>query len=507
MKFTSTIKLAWPSIKRASPFCFPVWLILMGIAFMQQPLNAQKYFGIGFHLTPPVFLENTKNPYVIVRPQIGLAYSITFKKEWTSSKKKQWYAEAGLTTQGLRYHQTNYFGDSLTIWSTFNNMHAGYPSILFGFGQSLKVFKSKGQLSVGLEGTLCIVQDLGAIESASFGITNTPTVDITFPAYLRLNIGYKHDLQIYKNTMGHLQLYVALSPQKITNGRQYIRNLHGGGSATTIEGTYHVNNSELGLKFFANLSKKQAKPASKGSSTPQITLTEKKAKYRISINSQYFRPAPAIYHIPQIDSFSVKSREIAIPQIGISLEMPFRNHSLWSSMVQLGIGYRASTLVFKSVSNFASDGLPVARETSNDMGLYGICNLGISRRHLLKRQTLSQSLTCSMVIPLSKEKVYLGIPRSGSDFEFPPYTDPILEGWVDYKYGREPLLFGVEYNPEIFFNLKNNFFLAVGLVGNYSLGWITHGRFEVSNNTSTYHGEMVQNFSKIGISLRLGLEK
>ena len=112
-----------------------------------------------------------------------------------------------------------------------------------------------------------------------------------------------------------------------------------------------------------------------------------------------------------------------------------------------------------------------------------------------------------MVIPLHKENGYLGIPLSGSDFQFPPYTDPVLEGRVDYKYGRKSLLFGVEYNPEIFFNLRSNFFLAIGLVGNYSFGWITHGRFEVLNNTSTYHGEMVQNFSKIGISLRLGLEK
>jgi hypothetical protein len=507
MNNTSTIKLAWRSLKSASPFCLPFWLILLGIASLQQPLKAQKYFGLGFHLTPPVFLEHTKNPYVVVKPQIGLACSITFKKEWTSSKKQHWYAETGLTTQGLRYYQTEYHNDSLAIWTDFPNPHVGFPSILFGIGQSLEVFKSKGRLSLGIEGSLCIVQDMGELSSATFGITNTPTVDITFPAYLRLNIGYQHDLQIYKKLMGHLQVYVALSPQKITNGRQYIRNLHTGGPPTTIEGTYHVNNSELGLKFFANLSKKQAKPVLKGSSTPRMTLTEKKVRYRISINSQYFRPAPAIYHIPQIDSFSVKSREIAIPQIGISLEIPFRNHNLWSSMVHLGIGYRASTLVFKSVSNFASDGLPVARETSNDMGLYGIFNLGISRRHLLKRQTLSQSLTCSIVIPLSKEKVYLGIPRSGSDFEFPPYTDPILEGWIDYKYGREPLLFGVEYNPEIFFNLKNNFFLALGLVGNFSYGVISHGRFEVSNNTSTYYGAMIQNFSKLGISLRLGLEK
>ncbi|MDO8366321.1 MAG: hypothetical protein Q7T20_05945 [Saprospiraceae bacterium] len=504
MKFNSTIKLAWLSIKRASPFCLLVWLILVD----QQPIIAQKYFGIGFHLTPPVFLENTKNPYVIVRPQIGLAYSITFKKEWMPSKKKQWYAEAGLTTQGLRYHQTNYFGDSLTIWSTSNNLHAGYPSILFGFGQSVKVFKSKGRLSLGLEGTLCIVQDLGAIESASFGITNTPMTDITFPANIRLNVGYSYDFQIYKSIMGHLQLYAALSPQKITNGRQYIRNLHGGGSATTIEGTYHVNNSELGLKLFASLSKRQVKPPLKESTTPNITFSKKMTKYRISINSQYFRPSPAIYHIPQIDSFSVKSREIAIPQIGFSLEIPFRNHNLWSSIVHLGIGYRAATLVFKSVSNFASDGFPVAREIGvNNLGIYGICNLGISRRHSLKRQVLSQSLTYSMVIPLHKESEYLGIPLSGSDFQFPPYTDPVLEGRVDYKYGRKSLLFGVEYNPEMFFNLRSNFFLAIGLVGNYSFGWITHGRFEVSNNTSTYHGEMVQNFSKLGISIRIGLEK
>ena len=507
MKFFLMIKLARPSIKRASPFCLSVWVILIVMVPMLCPLNGQNYLGIGLHLTPPVYLENVKNPYVIAKPQLGFAGSISFKKEWAYSKNKNWYAETGLTTQGLRYYQINYFGDEETIWSDFVNRHIGYPSILFGFGQSLKVFKSKGQLSLGLEGTLLIAQDLEEIVSASYGISNNPEEHVTFPAFLRLNIAYRHDWQIYKNLLGHIQLYAALSPQKITKGRQYIRNLHTGGPPTTIEGTYHVNNSELGLKFFANLSKKQAKPVLKGSSTPGMTLTEKKVRYRFSINSQYFRPDPAIYHIPKIDSFSLKSREIAIPQIGISLEVPFRKQSLWSSIMHLGIGYRAATLVFKSVSNFASDGLPVAREIGADMGLYGICNLGISRRHLLKRQTLSQSLTCSVVIPLSKEKEYLGIQRGGADFEFPPFTDPILEGWVDYKYGREPLLFGVEYNPEIFFNLKNNFFLALGLVGNFSYGVISHGRFEVSNNTSTYYGAMIQNFSKLGISIRIGLEK
>ncbi len=482
------------------------WLLLLAFASMPHALGGQNYLGIGFHLTPPVFLENTMNPYVVAKPKPGFAGSITFKKEWSYTAHKKWYAEAGLTTQGLRYYQINYFGDKETIWSDFINQHIGYPSILFGFGQSFEVLKRKGQLSLGLEGTILIAQDLQEIVSASYSIFNEPEKHAIFPAFFRLNVGYSHHWQMYKNLSGHIQLYAALSPQKITKGSQFIRNVVDGGPA--VEGTYHVNNSELGIKFFTSLSKKQAKPRFQESNSPKIVSKPIKTKYRVSVTSHYFRPSPAIYHIPQIDSFSVKSREIALPQIGISLELPFRNHSLWSNIVHFGVGYRAATLVFKSVSGFASDGLPVAREIAfNDLGIYGICNFGISRRHLLKRQTLSQSLTFSMVIPLHKENTYLGIPQSGSGFQFPPYTDPILEGSVDYNYGRNAVLFGFEYNPEIIFKVGNVIYGAIGLVGNYSFGVISQGRFEVSNNTSTYHGAIIQNFSKIGISLRIGLEK
>ncbi len=50
-----------------------------------------------------------------------------------------------------------------------------------------------------------------------------------------------------------------------------------------------------------------------------------------------------------------------------------------------------------------------------------------------------------MVIPLHKENAYLGIPQSGPDFQFPPYTDPILEGSVDYNYGRNAVPFDLNH--------------------------------------------------------------
>jgi hypothetical protein len=113
----------------------------------------------------------------------------------------------------------------------------------------------------------------------------------------------------------------------------------------------------------------------------------------------------------------------------------------------------------------------------------------------------------TLVVPLTKENGYFGVPKNRAIDVFAPYKDPIVEGQIDYKYGRNDVLWGIEYNPELFFKSHNKSFCAIGLVGNYSFGVISHGRFTVSNNKTTFHGAVIQNFSKLGVSLRLGLEK
>jgi hypothetical protein len=90
----------------------------------------------------------------------------------------------------------------------------------------------------------------------------------------------------------------------------------------------------------------------------------------------------------------------------------------------------------------------------------------------------------------------------------PPYENPVLEGWVDYNLGRAPVVFGIEYNPEIIFNTRYRTFVALGLVVNYSgREVIGHGTFEVTNGNNSYYGAMLQKFSKLGMTLRVGLDK
>jgi len=90
-----------------------------------------------------------------------------------------------------------------------------------------------------------------------------------------------------------------------------------------------------------------------------------------------------------------------------------------------------------------------------------------------------------------------------------PYEDAILEGWIDYANGREQVLFGIEYNPELIFIFRAPVFVALGLVANYSFGGrvTAHETFKVSNDHATYYGAALQKFSKLGLTLRFGFEK
>ncbi len=468
---------------------------------------AQSYLGVGFHLTPPVAIEYSRNPYVIAKPQLGFGGSITYKKEWSYRPNKKWYAEAGLTLQGLRYYQVDYHGDSITIWTDWYNQHTGFPSILLGAGHSFRNEKSKDEFLLGLEASFLITQDLGEIYSYTFGIINHPVQDAVFPLFLRLNIGYSHAFHFFRSGSGQLQLYTSLSAQKLTKGTQYIRNIADG---SYLEGRYHVNNSELGIKVFACLNKK-TRAIQRSTTTAEKAIfaqAERKTKYRVSLVNQLYVPPRTIYHIPKVDSFSIKGRGFIIAsQFGVIVGFPHRKNDLWSTVAGLGIGKRVATLVFKSDGRFPSDNLPVENETHILIGHYAIASLGLSRRYTTAHLVMAHSLFATVVLPLEKEYAYLGVPLHSSGIQAPPFDDPVLEGRVDYKYGREPILFGIEYNPEIFFSIRPPFFVALGLVANYSRGVIAQGKFEVSNSRTTYYGALLQNFSKLGVSIRIGFRK
>lgn len=469
-------------------------------------ITAQDYLGLGLHLTPPIQFDFTHNPYVVATPLPGIGGSLTYKKEWELKRNGMWYAEAGLTLQGLRYYQVNYIGDSITIWSDGVNRHTGFPGILTGAGRSWAFKNDKDIFSVGGELLFLFNQDLDRIISSQFGIINHPVDDAVFPIFPRLNLGYNRKLTFFRTIPAQLQIYAALSFQDFTKGTQYILDRETG---EYTEGEYYVNNSDFGIKLFTSLNinkyEKTKRPASIDDGV--LAQAERKKKFRISVSGQFFGVPATVYHIPQVDSFSLSSRLIMLPQLGIVAEIPHKRNDLWNTIIGLGIGRRAGTLVFKSDGNFPANKQPINFEQSVDIGHYGIINLGLSRRHTIKRQILSHMLTATVVVPLEKEYVYLGVPLVIQAQPI-PYENAILEGWVDYANGREKVLFGVEYNPELIFRLREPVFIALGLVANYSFGGVIgHGTYTVYNDYTTYYGASLQKFAKLGVSMRIGFER
>lgn len=498
-------------LSKAPPF--RCWVLISVMATMGSPvsLHAQSFLGVGFHLTPPISFDYTGNANVSVMPQLGLAGSLTYKKEWAYRTKKKWYLEAGLTTQGLRYYQVDYFGDSLAIWGDEVNQHTDFPSILLGGGHAFRLGNSNSEFSIGVETSLLLEQTLGGIGSRFFGISHNPTEHQTVPLFLRLNLAYNKEFRLFK-TAGQLQVYTNLSFQPLTKGRQYIYDKEKG---VYQEGRYRVNNSELGVKFFASLNNKKvqpARPGKVGAENTNLFLSDKNTRFRLSINAQLSAPPQTVYHIPQVDSFSVYGRKFLLSnaQIGVTAEFPFRKYGHWGTVIGLGIGNRVVTMIFKSDGRFPLDNNPVNFERHISIGHYLIGNIGISRRHALGRRTMSHTLSISVVLPTEKEYEYLGVPLdfNNNGNQYPPYENPILEGWIDYDLGRAPILFGIEYNPEIVFTFRHRTFMALGLVANYSgREIIAAGTFEVTNQQNTYYGAMLQRFSKLGMTLRVGFEK
>lgn len=474
-----------------------VFLILLNIP---QGLYAQHYLGVGFHLTPPVHLDDTGNPSVAIRPTPGMAGSLTYKWEWGHKGRQHWYAETGLSTQGLRYHQVDYHNDTVTVWTDFGNSHLGFPSVLLGGGRSFGVGRH-GAFTIGLESSLVLEQTLEFISSVTYGISYYPDRDIVFPLHLRLNLAYVRDMQLFPNVAGQLQWYANLSAQNVTHGEQYSRNLIDGGAIK--KGRYALNNSELGLKFFVGLNKTSREaPLEKHPENKLLAQQERHIRYRISVVNQVFALPRTVYHIPQVDSFSIKGKLVLSDQLGVLLSLPSRRNDLWSTVFGLGIGFRASSLAFHADGRFPADQQPIAyKKRVTGQGFYAIANLGFSRRHMFKGLVMEHTLTGSALLPLKKENVDLRVPLNSK-----PQT-PILAGRVDHAYGREQILFGVEYNPELHFRLSGSVFAALGLVANYSWGITGQGHFTVSNAQTSYYGVMLQGFSKLGVSFRVGLER
>ena len=279
-------------------------------------LWAQEFLGAGFHFAPPVRISNCCNPFVEAKPVLIPAYSFTFRKMWENKKGRNWYYEAGLTTMPVGVKAKDYPNDSLNTWSYSNLYHTAFPSIVFGMGRVFPISgkQLKQDFALGLEGSIKIVHGVTS-SSPNFGLEYSAE-DEPFPLYLRVNAGYGMHVKLLRNIPIYIQAYTNLSFQNIIKAPQYLRNPVTG---LIEEGKYTLNNSEIGIKIFANTDVNYFKlkwvKKAKGPKGPAI--------FRISIEGQTYRPPATEYWIPKVDSFSLTGHKYTFTQqAGIKAEFP-----------------------------------------------------------------------------------------------------------------------------------------------------------------------------------------
>lgn len=483
------------------PFPQSIFTFLF-LVLCSYPLAAQEYLGFGVHFAPPIRIDNCCNSYVEAKPILVPAYSFTFRKMWENKKGKNRYYEAGFTTMAIGAKVKHYPNDSLNTWNYLNMTHVGFPAILFGGG---RVFSLKGRslnqdISLGLEGSFVFAHDLGGYSSYIFGLNNSGEY-ITFPFYLRINAGYGVQAKLFRNIPIYLQAYTNLSFQDVVNGSHYIMDPVTGN--INEDGRYRLNNSEIGIKIFANTdvnynNTKWVKRV-RGQKGPFI--------YRVSMETQSYMPPATEYWTPRVDSFSLTGFRYAFThQAGLKTEFPHPRNNRWATVMGVGFGMTYVTTQFKALSSFTQTGNEIdSAPHGSSIGIHIIPNLGIAYKHPLGNKHIQHTVSTTLVVPLGKESSGTFVTDGDIDPSLPPHLWPsILRTEIDYKYGRSKALFGFEYQPELLVHADKRFFYGIGLVFNYSWGVTAHGLATVDNGRTQYYGAIFQRFSKIGVSLRMG---
>ncbi|MBK6901525.1 MAG: hypothetical protein IPH04_01590 [Saprospirales bacterium] len=469
------------------------------LGLFQNSLAAQEYLGFGVHFAPPIRIDNCCNSYLDVKPIVVPAYSFTFRKMWENKKGNKWYYELGMTSMGIGANIRVYFNDTVSVWGKTNMVHAGFPSILFGGGRVFSLGKKtmKHDFSLGLEGSYKIAHTL--IYSYPLFELGFSSSDEPLPLFLRLSAGYGRHVKLLRNVPVYLQVYSNLSFQNIIRAPQYIKDL--GSGQIEEDGKYRLNNSEIGIKIFANTdvnynkTKWVNRPV--GPKGPRL--------YRISMEGQIYMPSVTEYYIPQVDSFSLNGVNFSLStQIGIKSEFPHPKNNNWATILGLGLGVTTITTHLKAIPSFTREGMEIDSPKGSLVGLHLVPIVGLAYKHPIGKAYLQHSFSTSFVTPVTKdndqivviEKLQPGVP--------PELWTTLLRGEVDNKYGRSTVLFGLEYQPELLFHLDERFFYGIGLVFNISDGDVAHGRVTVDNGRTAYYGAIFQKFSKIGLTARMG---
>lgn len=468
--------------------------------FLTPGLLAQGQLGIGVHFAPPVQIDNCCNTFVQVKPVLVPAYSLGYRR-----LMGRWYVEGGFTTMGLGINLQNYFNDTVTIWGEFTETHLGFPSFFLGGGAifPLASKKLKHDLAFGLEGSYRLAHSLGGFHSANFGLSYSGR-DVTSPFFIRLMAGYGIQDTLFSRIPFHLQAYGKLSFQQIARGPQFVRDP----STDQIneEGKYGLNNSEIGLKIFINTNHSLNGPIPVRKEKARKEKSPKPLAYRLSAEAQLYIPPATTYFIPQaVDSFSLKGLPFTFTQqAGVKMELFNPENDRWVLVSGVHYGITMISMHFEANPSFTRRGESIDFAQGSVISNYLMPNAGLAYIHPAGNKHIQHALSATLVIPLERESRGT-LLFDGADQSLPPDLWPvILKTYVDYDYGRSGALLGLEYQPELLFSLDKRFFCGIGLVFNISSGVIAQGRATVDNGRTRYNGAIIQEFSKIGLTLRVG---
>lgn len=465
-----------------------------------QCAYSQVYGNFGIHYSPPVKLDYCCNERTKIDPRIVPSYTLSASYFWKNRNKKDWYAEFGMTTIGLSIGVENYFNDSTNAWINYKVKHIGFPSLMFGVGRAINIGKSESSNSkiwLGLESSFRIQHDLQHIKTYSFTLGQSLD-DFTFPLFIRLNLGLERNFRLLGRVPMKAKLFSKISPQDIARSPEYLVNPINGKVDT---GKYTLNNSVIGFQLSIGLNNKsRPNPLSR-----EIRLHRESKLSYLSVETQFFRPEPTKYFVPLVDSFSLEGVSLSLTnQWSVSADFSIKgiDESLYFS-TSLGLGVMRYTNHFTAIPEFTTLGRLIDSPNGGYLNIYSILGVGVKYEKPFKKIVFSNTISGVVVSPLAKEQEYITIHENPLQLHPPTLENALLAGTIDYEYGRDKFLFGVEYRPELLIPFRPNVAFGVGAVFNITSGVFAQGRVKVYNGRTTYYGGLIQEFSKVGLSFRL----
>jgi hypothetical protein len=462
----------------------------------------QGYVGGGLHFSPPVHFDHSSTTHFEAYPELSQGFSISWRFEKPVKENRSlWNFNLGVGATSIDYESRDYYNepDPDLPYAIFDYPY--FVSYIFaGLGKTYPLSKNSERhwLGVGVESSL----RLGSYDfhSDRFGFSSR---EPDLPFLFRLDLNYGYHFNILGGVPAKVEVYSMLTPQPLINGRQYIRD-----PITGMEfrrGQFRLNHSQLGVRLLSEVAPQKVKI--KRDRTKRLRKIGKE-DIRISAVAQYCRLPSTDVYVPQVDSFSIDGHLFNTTwQLGVQAELFNFQNSNWLTTFGLGVGRSRLLLQLSAMPEYKTTEFgPISKlNRGSDIGTFLMPNLGLGYTMPIGKHILQHSFSTHLFLTLGREDLRLGVSDS-SYFNLPFEQRPrFLEVEVNHQYRNGWVFFGFEYRPEmVFIRSDRRSFAAVGLVFNYTFGDIYRGAVTVDNERTAYHGAIVQQFSKIGISARIG---